>query len=154
MHPFSLVRCHDVNIVFHYTVCIVNNFIIDWQMSNNANNLFEHIKKSPYFSKRPKDMKKPHIVNPTLVRTYTSSNNKQTLIWNNHQISKIEIGRWFICLFSFLTLLGEVNQSSFEFGKTCHSIWNWTFAPKNSWKSTIPASIHRVKQRFGSDCLQ
>ncbi len=27
----------DVNIIFHYTVCIVDNFVIDWQMSNNAN---------------------------------------------------------------------------------------------------------------------
>jgi hypothetical protein len=26
-------------------------------MNNNANNLFEHIKKSPYFSKRLEDMK-------------------------------------------------------------------------------------------------
>jgi hypothetical protein len=43
--PFSLVRRRDVNIVFHYTVCIVDNFVIDWQMSNNANNLFEHIKE-------------------------------------------------------------------------------------------------------------
>jgi hypothetical protein len=47
----------------------VNN--IDWQMSNNANNLFEHIKKSPYFSKRPEDMKKTHISSPTLLSTYT-----------------------------------------------------------------------------------
>jgi len=59
--PFSLVRRRDVNIVFHYTVCIVDNFVIDWQMNNNANNLFEHIKESPYFSKRPKDMKYVYI---------------------------------------------------------------------------------------------
>jgi hypothetical protein len=26
-------------------------------MNNNANNLFEHVKKSPYFSKRLEDMK-------------------------------------------------------------------------------------------------
>jgi hypothetical protein len=53
--PFSLVRRRDVNIVFHYTVCIVDNFVID------SNNLFEHIKESPYFSKRPEDMKKIFI---------------------------------------------------------------------------------------------
>jgi hypothetical protein len=39
--PFSLVKRRDVNIVFYFTVRIMNNFVIDWQMSNNANNLFE-----------------------------------------------------------------------------------------------------------------
>ncbi len=56
MHLLAWLDIRSVYIVFHYTVCIVNNFVIDWQMSNNANNLFEHMKKSPYFSKRPKNM--------------------------------------------------------------------------------------------------
>jgi hypothetical protein len=42
-------------------VCIVDNFVINWQMNNNANNLFEHIKQSPYFSKRLEDMNYTYI---------------------------------------------------------------------------------------------